>query len=142
MSTVQTAPPRPTARARPVMEVALLAFAVAAFALVFWLVRSPARVDHVDLVNGSATGLEVSVSSPDGGDELGLAEALPRRTTRVQDVVDQGDTWVFGVATASCPPVELRVSRARLEADGWRFVVPERVTAALAAGCAYQPPVG
>lgn len=141
MSTVQTAPSRPSARTRPVAEVAVLGLMVGLFALVFWLVRPPPRVDHVDIVNRSAQELEVSVAPSSGGAELGLAVALPQRTTRIEDVVDQGRDWVFRVATANCPPVEVRVARTRLVADGWRVTVPERVTGALASECRYEPPV-
>lgn len=142
MSTVQTAPFRPSARTRPAAQLALLVLVVGLFALLFWLVRPPPRVAHVDIENRSATGLEVSVAPSPGGVELGLTEALPRSTTRVQDVLDQGDQWVFRVATASCPPIDVPVSRARLAQDDWRFVIPDRVAAALASACPYQPPVG
>jgi hypothetical protein len=141
MSTVQTAPPRPSARTRPVAEVAMLALVAALFVLLFWLVRPPPRVDHVDIVNRSTSELEVSVAPAGGGGELGLAEALPRTTTRVEDVIDQGDDWVFRISTARCPPIDVPVSRAQLAADGWRFAVPDRVTEALASECVYQPPV-
>ena len=141
MSAVQTAPPRPLARTRPVVELAILAVVAALFALTFWLVRPPPRVAHLDIVNGSSTEVEVGVSGPSRDDLLGLAVALPQRTTRVEDVVDQGDEWVFAFGTADCPAEEVRVSRQRLEEAGWRIAVPEQVLATLAADCAYEPPV-
>lgn len=141
MSAVQTAPPRPVARTRPVAELAILAVVGALFALTFWLVRPPPRVAHLDIVNHSSTEVEVGVSGPARDDRLGLAVALPQRTTRVDDVVDQGDEWVFAFGTAGCPAEEVRVSRQRLEEAGWRIAVPEQVLTALAADCAYEPPV-
>jgi hypothetical protein len=104
MSAVQTAPARPLARTRPLVELAILATVAALCALTFWLVRPLPRVAHIDIVNRSSTEVEVGVSSPSRDDLLGLAVALPQRTTRVQDVVDQGDEWVFSFGTADCPP--------------------------------------
>jgi hypothetical protein len=141
MSAVQTAPPRPLARTRPLVEFAILAVVAALFALTFWLVRPPPRVAHLDIVNNSSTEIEVGVSGPSRDDLLGLAVALPQRTTRVEDVVDQGDEWVFAFATADCPAEEVRVSRQRLAEAGWRIVVPARVIAALVGDCAARPPV-
>jgi hypothetical protein len=141
MSAVQTAPPRRLARTRPLVELAILAVVAALFALTFWLVRPPPRVAHLDIVNDSSTEVEVGVSGPSRDDLLGLAVALPQRTTRVQDVIDQGDEWVFAFATADCPAEEVRVSRQRLEDAGWKITVPEPVLATLSADCAYQPPV-
>ena len=142
MSAVRTATPRPLARTRPLGELAILAVVAALFALTFWLVRPPPRVAHLDIVNDSSTEVEVGVSGASRDDLLGLAVVLPQRTTRVEDVVDQGDEWVFAFATADCPAEEVRVSRERLEAAGWRIAVPEQVLATLGADCAYEPPVG
>ena len=141
MRAVQTAPPKPVARTRSAVEAAVVVLVGALFALTFWLVRPPPRVAHVDIVNDSSSEVEVGVSGVSRDDLLGLAVALPHQTTRVEDVVDQGDEWVFAFATASCPAEEVRVSRQRLEELGWRVVIPEQVLVGLAADCAYQPPV-
>jgi hypothetical protein len=123
------------------VEAIILAIVAALFALTFWLVRPPPTIAHVDIVNDSSTQVEVGVSSASRDDLLGLAVALPQQTTRVEDVVDQGDEWVFAFGTASCPAEEIRVPRQRLEAAGWRIVIPERILVGLAADCAYLPPV-
>jgi len=141
MSAVQTTPLKSSARTIPVVELATLGFVVALCAFTFWLARPLAVVPRVEVVNPSPAAIEVSVAGASRDDVLGLAVALPHRMTRVNDVIDQGDRWVFGFRTASCPRVDVEVSRRSLETAGWRIVIPPGVVASLARECVHRSPV-
>ena len=52
-------------------------------------------------------------------------------TVSTLDVLDQGDDWIFGFSSGGIDGGSVRVSRAKLAADGWRLVVPEAVVARL-----------
>ena len=50
------------------------------------------------------------------------------------DVLDQGDEWIFTFSSGGIEGGSLRVSRAKLAADGWRVSVPESVIQRLQSG--------
>ena len=72
---------------------------------------------------------------PAGDDaRLILATVPPTTTATNLDVLDQGDDWVFSFSSGGVDGGSLRVSRAKLAADGWRLVVPDSVIQRLQAG--------
>jgi hypothetical protein len=115
----------------PVLRVRTLAvpvFAVvASVALFFGLLRFVEPSDTVDAVtidNRTSYGLDVDVADRDGGARLLLAAVDPDASTRIHDVLDQGDTWQFRVERAGTHIGTIERSRDQLSADGWRVVVP------------------
>jgi hypothetical protein len=128
MSSVLT-PPRPTRRheIRPVLLVVALAGALGFFALLRWAIPSVAFVDHVAVVNPSVYALEVEVGGAEHHGRVGLGTVQRESTARFEEVVDQGDQWVFRFTSAGEPGGELTVSRQKLEADRWRVRVPQEV---------------
>ena len=82
---------------------------------------------HVAIVNRGETPITVAVSSStdDGVQLLGTVE--PASTHTVHDLFDQGSSWVFSFSSAGVDLGSIRVSRAALADQGWRFVVPAAV---------------
>jgi hypothetical protein len=91
------------------------------------LLRRPEFVDHVVLDNRTRYDLDVAISDVDGDSLVDLATAFPHRRSRVDDVLDPGDTWVFVITRAGRHVARIERARDRLEASGWRVVIPVRV---------------
>ena len=119
--------------------VALLCFAVL-FAGVLRLVEPSETVDTITVENRSGFDVEIGVTDGARSGVLPLTAIVPHATTRVDDVLDQGSTWVFRVSRAGDPVGTFTRSRDRLRAGGWRVVVPaawdERLATADAQGTA------
>ncbi len=118
------APQRSFRRFIPVLAILLAVLVLASATL---LVAEPARVRHVAIVNRGETPITVAVSSStdDGVQLLGTVE--PASTHTVHDLFDQGSSWVFSFSSAGVDLGSVRVSRAALADQGWRFVVPAAV---------------
>ena len=108
----------------PVLAVLLAALVLAAATL---LVDEPSRVRHFAIVNRGDTPITVAVSSSadDGVQLLGTVD--PASTHTVHDLSDQGPSWVFSFSSAGVDLGSIRMSRAALAHQGWRFVVPGAV---------------
>jgi hypothetical protein len=97
------------------------------------LLRGPRFVAGVTVDNPSpyAIDLQVTDSSRDGWMLLGVA--APQSTLTVNQVVDQGATWVFRVQSQGIDAGEFALSRADLAASGWRITIPTAVIGRLQA---------
>lgn len=103
--------------------VVAVAAAVALF-VISNLAGAPARtVARITFVNNTAYDIEVNVTGADGG-SLTLGTVRANRTTDVQEVVDQGRTWVLQFGAQGVDAGEVRMNRGDLERAGWRVVVP------------------
>lgn len=131
---------RPRSRpspALPPVRVAVLAVvvALAVLAAVSWLAQvalaPPTTVDVV-VANPTSHHVRVVVSSADGGGRLPLATVEPGGESRVADVVDQGDEWLFTFLAQGHVGAEARVDRDTLAERGWRIEVPGELDARLA----------
>ena len=91
------------------------------------LVRGPRFVSRVTIENPSQHTITVSATTRahDGWTVVGVAAA--RTSTSFDEVIDQGDTWVFRARGNIGPPVEFEVPRADLERSRWRVTVPDEV---------------
>ena len=96
---------------------------------------------RVSVVNPSAQPLEVSVAATPGGPTIGLGQALPSSTLRVQDVVDQGDRWVFTYRSGACGPWHQSVSGRALARGSWNVVVAPEIVRSSEDGCRYRSPL-
>ena len=87
----------------------------------------PGHVPRLTIDNPSEYALDVAVTS--GGRHGWLAlSGLPVHATRdFQHVLDQGDTWVFSFRAQGRDGGQVTVSRADLEAGGWKLTVPTQV---------------
>ena len=97
------------------------------------LAGTPAKTfTRVTFVNNTAYDIEVDVSGAGSGGTLALGTVRANKTTDVQDVVDQGRTWVLHFAAQGVDGGEVRIGRADLEQASWRVVIPAAVTQRLA----------
>jgi hypothetical protein len=100
---------------------AILAVLVMAGVLAF--VRGPDFVDHITVDNRS--NLEVHVVARDAdGTDLGLAVVDPDRRTRLDEVLDQGETWRFQLSRGRDDLGVITMTRRELVDAGWSLVIP------------------
>lgn len=115
--------PSPLGRIRPAH--ALVGIAVAAMLLVARpVVDQPRFVGRISFDNPTAYDLTIDVSGPDGQGWMAVADARRNAVTLVEEVYDIGDVWVFRISGQGRDAGEVRITRARLEGDGWRVSVP------------------
>lgn len=123
--------PRPSrGRTRAALDSDVVAFVIAALvALCVEAValRGPTFVDEVAVKNSSAYDMGVWISGADGGGRIALAAASQRATTVTQQVIHQGDAWVFHFEAQGLRGGELRVTASDLEQAGWVVTVPDDV---------------
>ncbi|MEY2470384.1 MAG: hypothetical protein QOF21_3082 [Actinomycetota bacterium] len=81
-------------------------------------------IDKVRVHNASEFDFAVDVTNDErtGWTNLGTARRLSTDVT--EDVVDQGDVWIFRFQTQGVSAGELRVSRETLRRDRWTIDVP------------------
>ena len=107
------------------LAIGLAVVAVMVFGLV--TLREPSRVSSLTFSNPSNYDVTVDVTSKDHGGWLPLA-VLDQGTNReYQDVLDQGDTWIFRFRAQGVDGGEAAVSRQDLAASGWKYAVPNDV---------------
>jgi hypothetical protein len=139
---VQRTPAGAAGRQRRRLPIGPIAVAVAvavALVLVGTVTAGPHHVARLTVRN--ATPYHVDVEVTDGGHHgwtlLGTAE---RGATGMEQVVDQGDTWVFRFTAQTRVSAPLTITRAELDRRGWRLDVPTRFGDALVAdGVVRQP---
>jgi hypothetical protein len=110
--------------------------AVAVLVLMFLVVGSqlqaPDRVDRLTIVNPTDHGVRVSVRATPVAGRYDLGWAWEHGQLDVHDAADVGGTWIFRFSYAGLDAGELTITRADLEAAGWRIEVPavvgERLT--------------
>jgi hypothetical protein len=87
----------------------------------------PPTVDRITVVNPTGYDLDLQVSDPDRSSWLpaGVAEAGSQQIT--EEVIDQGEIWVFRFLHWGDPVGELEITRSELERNGWRLEVPAAV---------------
>ena len=111
----------------PLPLIALLVVAALLCAAMTYALRDPELVSRVTVENPSEIGVNVSVHAANDSSQLILASVPPTTSATNLDVLDQGDEWVFTFSSGGVAGGTLRVSRAKLAADGWRVAVPESV---------------
>jgi hypothetical protein len=97
--------------------------ALLVFLTLFDVVRGPDFVDHVTIENRTATDQRVDVVGSDGG-LIALGVVDSHSSTRIESIVDPGDTWLVRVSHAGRTLGTIRVSRHELATHGWRVVLP------------------
>ena len=98
--------------------------------MVFWVVACaspPPRVDGITIVNPTGYELDVDVAGPERGGWLPVAIVEAQSEDVAEEVIDQGEVWVFRFLHWGDPVGELSTTRAELEGAGWRVEVPGEV---------------
>lgn len=89
------------------------------------LLDLPGRVDEVTIENPHAWNVNVEVTDGARRGWLGVG-SLDRGTSQVfEELLDQGDQWVFRFHYAGQDGGGLALTRAELEQAGWKLTVPE-----------------
>jgi hypothetical protein len=87
----------------------------------------PPKVDRITIVNATDYDLEVHVTDRERDGWLPIAIAAAHTEDIAQEVIDQGEVWIFRFLFAGDPIGELSISRAELERSGWRVEVPQEI---------------
>lgn len=138
---------RPTVPGRPPVSrrvsLAAVAATVAVVAMLVGagaLVELPPTVDRITLVNPTQFALDVAVNSGGSGPWSPVGIVEQRSTQVAEQVLDQGDEWVFRFAGQGRAAGETRLSRSQLEQSNWKLEIPVTIGEALtAAGAAPNP---
>jgi hypothetical protein len=87
----------------------------------------PPTVDRITISNPTGYDLEVQVSDAnrDGWLPTGIVEAGSEQIS--EQVIDQGEVWIFRFLHWGDPVGELELARSELERNGWRLEVPAQV---------------
>jgi hypothetical protein len=102
----------------------LVIIAVLVMGAALALVHGPKFVDHVTFDNRSNLEVHVVARGADGDPALGLAVVDPDQRTRLDEVLDQGDTWRFQLSRGRSDLGVITLTRAELAAAGWNVVIP------------------
>jgi hypothetical protein len=97
---------------------------VGAFVLVLGGCSDVSFVDSITIVNDTEYSAESEVTGADRDGWLGLTLVPQRTTTTVEEVVDQGETWIFRFDYVGKYEEEIEVSRRELEQNDWTIEVP------------------
>ena len=84
----------------------------------------PPTVDRITLVNPTDYEFHVHVTGREQGIWLPVAIVEARSEDVAQDVIDQGDRWTFRFLYTGESLEERSLTRAELERNGWRVVIP------------------
>ena len=98
-------------------------------------------VERVVLVNPTDYQVLVDVKGAADSSWQGLGIAKRQSETLVQEVIDQGDTWIFRFSYVGEAAGEDRISRSSLMRERWRYQIPERIGELLKEK-GYAPSVG
>jgi hypothetical protein len=86
---------------------------------------SVAVVDHVKIVNDTDYSANVDLTNTTRDGWLSLTVVEAHSTRRVNEVIDQGEIWVFRFDYVGKHHEEVELSRAELERNEWTIVVPQ-----------------
>jgi hypothetical protein len=107
-------------------DAAAIIIAIAAVLVVGLIVLAePGRVGQLSVTNASEYDIGIEITSGEGGTWLPFAVIGQRSTREFQDVLDQGNTWVFSFRSQGRDGGEMTMSRADLAAAGWKITVPD-----------------
>ena len=104
------------------------------------LSSGPKTVARITFENPTLYALDIEVSPGTAGGWTSAGSVRQKSTAVVAEVIDQGDIWVFRFDSQGASGGELRLTRAELEASGWRVSIPAEVGARLAAAGAPPNP--
>jgi hypothetical protein len=125
---------RPHVPRRTTPSVAMITLAIIGALLcagMAYALRNPDVVSRVTIDNPSRIPVNVSVRPSTDGARLILSTVPAHSRATDLDVLDQGEEWIFSFSSGGVDGGTVRVSRAKLAADGWRLAIPNDVIARL-----------
>ena len=137
MNQPAVAPPDATLRSRRSVGTGLAAVALAvaaalAMAFVAGLSSGPATVPRLTFENPTEYTLAIEVRAATDSAWTSAGSVAEKSTGVVEEVVDQGDVWVFRFDSQGHTGGELQLTRSELEDSGWTVAVPHEVGTRLA----------
>ena len=118
----------------PLPLIALVVVGALLCAAMAYELRDPDVVARLTMENPSQLDVNVSVQPSPSGSRLVLPTVGANSTATSNDVLDQGDEWLFSFSSGGVDGGTLRVSRAKLAAGDWRVEIPESVVQRLQTG--------
>jgi hypothetical protein len=103
-------------------------FAVAVGACVFLVgpaCSDVSFVDEVTIVNDTEYSANVDATGKARDGSLGLTVVRPQSTTTVEEVIDQGEVWIFRFDYLGKYEEEVEIARRELEQNDWTIEVPQ-----------------
>lgn len=104
------------------------------------LSTGPTMIPRLTFENPTVYALDIEVSP---GNDTGWTSAGSVRqlaTADVQEVIDQGDVWLFRFDSQGVEGGQLRLTRAELASAGWHVAIPAEIGTRLAAAGAPPTP--
>jgi hypothetical protein len=120
--------------------VVLVVATAVALSFIVGLSSGPGTVARLTFENHTAYALDIEVSPGTGTGWTSAGSVRQQSTADVNEVVDQGDVWLFRFDSQGQPGGQLRLTRAELQSSGWRVVVPDEVGTRLAGAGAPPTP--
>jgi hypothetical protein len=111
----------------PSLLTGVLAAAVLGVVLISPATQLPSFIPHLSLANPTGYAVEIDVRAADDSGWLNLGSVRRESRYTIDEVLDQGDQWIFRFRYGGEDGGELVVSRAELRADRWRITVPAEV---------------
>ena len=99
-----------------------------------------AFVETITIVNETGYPAHVEVSDASREEWLGLTVGKQDSETAVEQVIDQGELWVFRFDYAGKHREEIEIPRAELKESNWRVIVPASFGEALGRKGIQPPP--
>jgi len=88
--------------------------------------RLPSYVDAITVVNPHQWDAEAEATGTERDGWLGMGMVDRNASRRFEQVIDQGEQWVFRFTYGGVDGGELVVPRTELEASGWKVTVPQQ----------------
>jgi hypothetical protein len=140
VTATRTNPPRESSIPRWVRSMALVVFVAVVAVAASRFIKGPQLVARVTFVNPSPYALDIEIAGANRDGWLLLGTVQPGSSTDVNQVVDQGATWVFRVDAEGVPGGDFAMSRRTLAQASWRVAIPPAVIARLGLLHATTPP--
>lgn len=115
-----------------VRRVGTAGFAVAGLVVVMLVaiprfLDSPHLVDQLTVENPTDYDISIEVTDERRRGWVAVGTVQRATTSTFEEILDQGDVWIFRFSTQGEDGGELQVARQELERDGWRMRVPAEV---------------
>lgn len=105
--------------------VAILGAACVVFAARF--LDGPRFIDRITVENPTRYDIGIEVTSGDRDGWIAVGTVEYRETTIFEEIIDQGDVWLFSFSAQGEDGGELRVTRSDLERASWTVRIPGAV---------------
>jgi hypothetical protein len=85
------------------------------------------RTVRITIANSTEYDIEVDVTGQDRQGWLPLAIVEARSEGAIEEVIDQGEVWIFRFEHFGDSVGKVRLTRGELEGSGWRVEIPPEV---------------